>query len=90
MPRGTSCPFLSFLPSEFDPGLETDTGVVRTYRLAAHSILSIGLDQLEQQLGKSKRIDKVTAAEIQEYQQEVAALGALFYIRNICPPSQDN
>ncbi|KWU44488.1 hypothetical protein RHOSPDRAFT_34054 [Rhodotorula sp. JG-1b] len=42
--------------------------------LAAHSILSIGLDQLEQQLGKSKRIDKVTAAEIQEYQQEVAAL----------------
>ncbi|GAA5970737.1 hypothetical protein JCM8115_003155 [Rhodotorula mucilaginosa] len=42
--------------------------------LAAHSILSIGLDQLEQQLGKSERIDKVTAAEIQEYQQEVAAL----------------
>lgn len=42
--------------------------------LAAHSILSIGLDQLEQQLAKSRRIDKVTAAEIQEYQQEVAAL----------------
>ncbi|GAA5992351.1 hypothetical protein JCM10908_000439 [Rhodotorula pacifica] len=42
--------------------------------LAAHSILSIGLDQLEQQLGKTKRIEQVTAAEIQEYQREVAAL----------------
>ncbi|GAA5867296.1 hypothetical protein JCM3774_003536 [Rhodotorula dairenensis] len=42
--------------------------------LAAHSILSIGLDQLEQQLGKTKRIEQVTAAEILEYRQQVAAL----------------
>lgn len=43
--------------------------------LAAHSILSIGLDQLEQQLGKTKRIEQVTAAEILEYRHQVAALG---------------
>lgn len=43
---------------------------------AAHVSFSVALDQLAQQLAKSKRIEQVAAWEIDSYRQEVAALGA--------------
>lgn len=43
---------------------------------AAHVSFTVALDQLAQQLAKSKRIEQVAAWEIDSYRQEVASLGA--------------
>ncbi|BGP56259.1 hypothetical protein JCM8202_001421 [Rhodotorula sphaerocarpa] len=42
--------------------------------IAAHAVLTIGLDQLEHQLGKTRRIDLASQTEIAQYRAQVAQL----------------